>query len=448
MPLAAILILLLCAYLAASIVIRLRPQRSDLFVEYLATLTRKRLPLEEGLHAYAVDQPFGLRRAIFLAIDKLQEGSSLADALEAQSRRPHPFLRHLMAPGFAGGSFSLSASKVFPDRLVALIRVGQESGMLPELLDSYVKQNRSSATNAAKVVGAGVYPGGVLLLIVPILSLVMIKIVPQFQAMFEESELNFPPVTQALITVCEVISSHSWLALFIPILIEASLIVFLGFDPPAMNRKGVPLFLGVALLFLVGVDFLNSSQAYGLFFLFYIYVFVQVSRALLWEVSSAISPPRPRIVYRQLSGIAGRGPRLRSVATFCETFATLLEAGIGTAQALPMACRAAAVDRHDDAMQRVEHAVNEGEGLSEVINRELALSGTASWVLSAANGSHHFPKALRQVSERCLEACEKRLKQMCNIVMPVFLLMVSAAICFVCVALFSALISLTARLGG
>lgn len=424
-PSAAVLTLLV--YLVASFLIRLRPQRSDLFVEYLSTLTRKRLPLEEGLHAYAVDQPFMLRRAIFRAVDRLKEGGSLADALDGQS-------------------------KYFPQRLVELIRVGQESGMLPELLDSYVKQNRSSETNTAKIIGIGVYPGSVLLLLIPILSVIMVKIVPQFQAMFSEMDLDLPPVTMALITVYSVVSSHSWLALFVPVFIEAMLILFLGFDPPAMNEKGVSVFLGLSLLGLAGIDALNQMPQPSfwlfMFLFFYLYVFIQVSRALLWEVTSVGHPPEPRFVYQMLSGIAGRGPRLRSVAAFCETFATLLESGLATATALPMACRAAVAGRNDNAMQRVENAVSEGEELAEAINRELALSGTSSWVLSAANNSRHFPRALHQVGERCIEDCEKRLRQMCNIVIPLFVLLVAGMIGFVTIALFSPLIHLTSRLAG
>jgi type II secretory pathway component PulF len=289
-------------------------------------------------------------------------------------------------------------------------------------------------------------------MLVPILSVIMIKIVPQFQAMFEEMGLDMPPVTMALITVCELASSHSWLALFVPIFIEVILIIFLGFDPKELNEKGILLFLGVALLCLLGIDALNQmpQPSFWLFMFIpvYLYVFIQVSRALLWEVTSAGHPPEPRFVYQMLSGIAGRGPRLRSVATFCETFATLMDAEIATATALPMACTAAEVDRCDNAMQRVESAVNEGEELAVAINRELALSRTSSWVLSAAGGSQHFPKALHQVGERCIEDCEKRLRQMCNIVMPVFVLLVAGVIGFVTIALFSPLIELTSRMTG
>jgi type II secretory pathway component PulF len=113
-----------------------------------------------------------------------------------------------------------------------------------------------------------------------------------------------------------------------------------------------------------------------------------------------------------------------------------------------MACRAAVAGRNDNAMQRVENAVSEGEELAEAINRELALSGTSSWVLSAANNSRHFPRALHQVGERCIEDCEKRLRQMCNIVIPLFVLLVAGMIGFVTIALFSPLIHLTSRLAG
>ena len=140
----------------------------------LTQLARGNMPLAKGLTAAAQDakQP-SVRKAMLRVADGLAAGDSLPVALG----RP----RRLM-PGY----------------VIALAEIGERSGRLGDMLWVALKLFESASAFRTQMIGVLVYPLALLTVSLGIISGVMIFIVPKFEAMFEEMEIELPGATKLL----------------------------------------------------------------------------------------------------------------------------------------------------------------------------------------------------------------------------------------------------------
>ena len=116
-------------------------------------------------------------------LSDVKEGKSLASAMEA-----HP--------------------TVFSKMYVNIIRAGEEGGILHELLPDLAEFLETSAKTRQAIISAMIYPA--VLLITGIISVVLLLVfvVPQFSAMFEDSGSEVPPSALFLLNVSDFIQNY------------------------------------------------------------------------------------------------------------------------------------------------------------------------------------------------------------------------------------------------
>ena len=81
-----------------------------------------------------------------------------------------------------------------------------------------------------KVKSAMIYPIVVVLVAVGILTFIMIKIVPVFRTIFEDFEVDLPPMTEALIFISNAVVDYWFMIPGIPILVWLFVKVIRKFD--------------------------------------------------------------------------------------------------------------------------------------------------------------------------------------------------------------------------
>jgi general secretion pathway protein F len=160
-----------------------------LVTRQLATLLRAGVPLVEALTAIIdqLEKPL-LKTAFTQTRDKVNEGSSLADALKA-----HP--------------------KVFPGVYVNMVAAGEASGMLDGVLERLADFLDSQADLRTKVTGALIYPMVLAVFAAFVVTIIMVFVVPKVTAIFADFEKALPWYTQLLITVSDFITGFWWLLL-------------------------------------------------------------------------------------------------------------------------------------------------------------------------------------------------------------------------------------------
>jgi type II secretory pathway component PulF len=107
---------------------------------------------------------------------------------------------------------------------------------------------------------------------------------------------------------------------------------------------------------------------------------------------------------------------------FCETLAVLLKAGVPTARAVAVAADPGAIGRVDNATGKIADAVSSGEKLSDAMIRELRLSSSDAWRISAADGGEGLPEALAELSRLHQDRVTRRVVRASEIMLPVCVL--------------------------
>jgi general secretion pathway protein F len=157
----------------------------------LATLLKSGIPLVEALSALIEQQEKpALKTALTQTRDKVNEGTSFADALRA-----HP--------------------KIFPHLYVNLVAAGEASGTLEIVLARLAEYIENQAKLRTKVTAALAYPGFMTVLTVVVIFVLMTVVVPRVTAIFSKFDAALPWYTELLVNVSWFFGWFWWLILLV-----------------------------------------------------------------------------------------------------------------------------------------------------------------------------------------------------------------------------------------
>ena len=105
----------------------------------------------------------------------------------------------------------------FDDVFVALVRAGEESGQLVEVLDELAENLKWQDEITGQAKKAMLYPSIVLVVIVAVIFVLMTVLVPQLALTFRQLVNKLPPETEALIAVSNFFVKWWYLILAVPI---------------------------------------------------------------------------------------------------------------------------------------------------------------------------------------------------------------------------------------
>lgn len=173
-----------------------------IFSRQLSVIVSATIPLVQGLKILVnqTESPV-LKTIISEVADDVEGGAKLSAAL---SRHP----------------------EVFSDFFVNIIRSGETSGKLDEVLNYLADQQEKDYDLIAKIRGAMIYPIFIVSGLLIVGALMMIFVIPQLTSVLAETGTELPTTTKILISTSNFLSSYWWLLLII-ILGSTGLIRFL-----------------------------------------------------------------------------------------------------------------------------------------------------------------------------------------------------------------------------
>lgn len=174
-----------------------RVTRKDVSImtRQLATLLKSGLPLVASLNAMAdqVENP-NLRKILTQVRERVNEGSSLAAALQE-----YP--------------------KVFPDIYTNMIAAGEASGALEIVLLRLAEYSENQIRIRNRIQGAMIYPAIMTVLSIGVLGILLTYVVPKFVSIFEELGQALPLPTVILIGTSNFVRTYWFLILGVVILL-------------------------------------------------------------------------------------------------------------------------------------------------------------------------------------------------------------------------------------
>jgi len=168
---------------------RISAQEISVMTRQLATLLRAGLPLVSSLNALAdqIENP-KLKKIITQIRERVNEGSSLAAALE-------------------------EFPKVFPDLYVNMISAGEAGGALELVLCRLAEYQESQVRIRNRIRGALIYPAVMTVVGFGVLGILFTFVVPKFVAIFEDLEQALPLPTVILIGISDFVRAYWYLLL-------------------------------------------------------------------------------------------------------------------------------------------------------------------------------------------------------------------------------------------
>ena len=116
--------------------------------------------------------------------------------------------------------------KIFDDLFVNLIAAGEAGGILDVILERLSNYMEKAMKLKSRVKGAMTYPAAVLVISMAVVALLLLKVIPVFQKMFEGMGGQLPGLTQSLITASQFMQNYWWLIAGIFIVIYIAFIRF------------------------------------------------------------------------------------------------------------------------------------------------------------------------------------------------------------------------------
>ena len=171
---------------------RIKTKDKVLFSRQLSTLINAGLPLVQSLHQVnkqTTNKAFS--NVINKIISDVEAGATLANAFGK-----HPI--------------------VFNTVYLSLVAAGESSGTLDAALERLANQQEKDADVVAKIRGAMIYPGIVLLVMLGVLGFMLVKVLPQVKMLYDSLQgAQLPLITRILLAISNAVTHFWWVFLIL-----------------------------------------------------------------------------------------------------------------------------------------------------------------------------------------------------------------------------------------
>jgi type IV pilus assembly protein PilC len=331
------------------------------FSRQLATMVESGITLVQALHILSEQAENKVLSSVTLKIkDDIEGGSSLHEALER-----HP--------------------KIFTNLYVNMVKAGETSGLLDEILDRLSTYLEKSAALQRKVKSSLVYPIVVISMAILITIVLLVKVVPTFKGIFASLGGTLPMPTQVLIAISDTLSRY-----FVYVVIG---------------------FAGLVFAFKKYIDTPKGRYQFDFYSL----------RAPVF------------------------GPLLRKVvvAKFSRTLATLVKSGVPILYALEIVGKTSGNKVVELAVDNARTSIKEGEPISEPLAKSGAFPPMVVRMISVGEQTGQLEKMLNKIADFYDEQVDAAVSGLTSMIEPLVIGILGIVIGGIVVALFMPIFKIT-----
>jgi type IV pilus assembly protein PilC len=330
------------------------------FNQELATLLKAGMPLVQSLDILRRRVTNPLFKSVLDDVqERVRAGSSLSEAFEAHG-------------------------SLFPGVYTASLLAGEKSGNLEQVIRRYVAYVKVVSTVRRKTISALVYPTILLALSMVVVSIIVLRVVPEFGAFYEQFDEELPLSTQMIVAVSDFARSYSLVLL-----------------------AGV---VGLAVAF---------------------YAWLQ-------------QPAQRERFDRLILQVPGLGTVARKFATSqaSRTLATLLGGGIPLVNAIDVAARAIKNRYIARELQAAGQQVREGRALSAAMAESGAFADVAVKMVEVGESTGALQEMLNSLADFYDEEIDTNLGRFITLVEPILLVLMGMVIAGLLLALYMPLFNM------
>jgi type IV pilus assembly protein PilC len=335
---------------------RIKPAALAVFTRQLATLIDVGMPLLRGLRLLEEQtENRALRQVIMDVATAIEGGSTLSEALAA-----HP--------------------RVFSPLFVSMVKAGELGGILEVALRRQAEFMEKALKIKGRIKAAMFYPAAVMLVATGIMTLMMVFIVPRFQAVFE-GLLNgrpMPAFTTLVLNISEAFRSHY-------------------------------LTVGMGLLALVVVVKILVRTRGG---------------RRLFDHFKLNAP------------VVGKVFRKVALSRFARTLGTLLGSGVPILQALTIVKETAGNVVVGSMISKIHDSVKEGGTVTVPLKESRIFPAMVSGMVDVGEQAGALPDMLMRIADTCDEEVDNAVNAMTSLLEPVMIVFLAVIVGSIVIAMF------------
>src|SRR5215813_8210169 len=322
-----------------------KPKLQELatFTQQLANLLQSGMPLTVALNSMTHLETKGISADVSKELRQdVMEGRSLSDSMVKQPR-------------------------IFSDLYVNMVRAGESSGALVDVLRRMADHFERFAQVQSKLSSALIYPAFVAVVGIAIMVFFMTYMLPKFMSMFEGMNVPLPVMTQMLVKISALFSGYWWLL------------------------------LGLVLVGIIGFKRFQVSEN---------------GRVRIDE-------------WKMAAPVFGRVVRLNLFGQFARTLSTLLENGVPVLTALKITEQIIPNQIIKEAIAKTREEVTDGKTIAQPLERSKVFPQLMVDLVKIGEETGDVPGALKNVADTYENELSIALRVMTNMIEPVMIIIMA-----------------------
>jgi type II secretory pathway component PulF len=343
-----------------------RPKLRELatYTQQLANLLQAGMPLTLALNSMTHIESKGIKSEVSKQLrQEVMEGRSLSEAMSRQSM-------------------------IFSDLYINMVRAGESSGALVDVLRRMAAHYERFAEVQSKFVSAMVYPAIVAFVGVAIAVVFMVKILPTFISIFDGMEMQLPIMTQMLVNLSDFLRGYWW------------------------------------LLVLMGISLVILTRRYQ------------------------ASPHGRRNLdrWKMRAPVFGNVIRLNLFGQFARTLSTLLENGVPVLTALKITEQIMPNVIVKEAVAKTREAVTDGKTIAQPLAQSRIFPQLMVDLVRIGEETGDVPASLRNLAETYERDLDIALRTLTNLIEPIMIIVMAIGVCFLLLSVLSAMFAMTSNI--
>ncbi|HUS36952.1 MAG TPA: type II secretion system F family protein [Verrucomicrobiae bacterium] len=344
-----------------------KPKLQELatFTQQLANLIKSGMPLTVALNSMTHLATKGISSDVAKQLKQdVMEGRSLSDAM---SKQP----------------------VIFSDLFINMVRAGEQSGALVEVLQRLATHYERFAEVQAKFVSAMIYPAVVASVGVLIMIFFMTVMLPKFMSIFQGLNVPLPMATQVLMGISNFFKVYWWL----PLLVAMTLVM------------------------------------------------------LFKRYQSSERGKRTIDHFKMNAPVVGRVVRLNLFGQFARTLSTLLHNGVPVLTALKITEEIMPNKVLKEAIAKTREEVTDGKTIAQPLARSKIFPQLMIDLLKIGEDTGDVPGALENVANTYENELTIALRVMTNLIEPAMIIIMAIGVGFLLFSVLSAMFAITSTIG-
>jgi type IV pilus assembly protein PilC len=343
-----------------------KPKLQELatFTQQLSNLLHSGMPLTVALNSMTHLESKGISAEVSKQLKQdVMEGKSLSDAM---SKQP----------------------VIFSDLYVNMVRAGEQSGALGEVLKRLSDHYERFAEVQQKFVSALIYPAVVACVGVVIIIFFMAYMLPKFMSIFEGMQVQLPAATQFLISISNLFSGYWWLMLMVML---ALFILFKRFQSSDTGKRSID----------------------------------------QWKLKAPV---------------VGKVVKLNLYGQFARTLSTLLQNGVPVLTALKITEQVIPNRIIKEAIAKTREEVTDGKTIAQPLARSKIFPQLMIDLLKIGEETGDVPGALQNLADTYENELSIGLRVMTNLIEPAMIIVMAIGVGFLLFSVLSAMFAITSNI--